>query len=71
MFAGYSTNHAGDVYQFIHVKTNQVIYSRDDQWLQQLWGEYYKLSFEDCLKHLMDPLEGPGHHYDPEQEGPH
>ena len=31
MFAGYSTNHAGDVYQFIHAKTNQVIYSRDDQ----------------------------------------
>ena len=54
MFVGYSTNHAGNVYQFIHAKTNQVIYSRDVQWLNKLWGEYYKQSPEDCLKYFIN-----------------
>ena len=48
MFVGYITNHAGNAYQFIHAKTNQVINSRDVQWLNKLWGEYYKESPEDC-----------------------
>ena len=29
MFMGYSTQHAGDVYRVLHLKTNHVIYSRD------------------------------------------
>ena len=31
MFMGYSTQHAGDVYRFLHLKTNHIIYSRDVQ----------------------------------------
>ena len=29
MFMGYSTQHAGDVYRFLHMKTNHIIYSQD------------------------------------------
>ena len=29
MFLGYSTQHVGDVYQFLHMKTNHIIYSQD------------------------------------------
>ena len=29
MFAGYADNHTGDVYRFIHFKTQHIILSRD------------------------------------------
>ena len=29
MFMGYSTQQAGDVYRFLHIKTNHIIYSQD------------------------------------------
>ena len=36
MFMGYSTQHAGDVYRFLHMKTNHIIYSQAVQWLAKL-----------------------------------
>ena len=33
MFMGYSRQHAGDVYSFLHSKTNHIIYCREVQWL--------------------------------------
>ena len=52
MVIGYLTAHAGNVYSFIHSKTNQIIYSCDVQWLNRLWGEYYKVSPKDCIKYF-------------------
>ena len=39
--------------------TNQIIYSHDVQWLNKLWGRYYKVIPENCLNYFIDPLEGP------------
>ena len=36
IFMGYSTQDAGDVYRFLHLKTNHVIYSRDVQRLGKM-----------------------------------
>ena len=58
MFVGCSTVHVSDVYHIIHAKTNQIIYSQDDQWLNKLWGEYYKVSPLDCFKDFVDRLGG-------------
>ena len=33
MLLGYSTQHSGDVYQFLHMKNNHIIYSQDVLWL--------------------------------------
>ena len=35
MFFGYAKDHAGDVYWFLKLKTNKVIYSRDATWMGQ------------------------------------
>ena len=43
MFMGYSTHHGGDMYRFLHLKTNHVIYSRDVQWLGKMWNEFYSI----------------------------
>ena len=70
MFAGYSTVHAGDVYHFIQAKMNQIFYSCDDQWLNKLWEEYYKVSPERCLKCFINPLEGPDEDYGQDHQDP-
>ena len=41
MFMGYSMEHAGDIYRFLHMKTTRIIYSQDIQWLGKLWHEFY------------------------------
>ena len=43
MLLGYSTQHAGNVYQFLHMKMNHIIYSQDVQWLGKLWHEFYHI----------------------------
>ena len=43
MFMGYSKQHAGDVYRFLHFKTHHIIYSRDVQWLGKMWNEFYSI----------------------------
>ena len=37
MFVGYADDHTGDVYRFIHIKTGQIILSRDVRWLNAMW----------------------------------
>ena len=36
-FVGYADVHAGDVYRFINIQTNNVILSRDAKWLDLFW----------------------------------
>ena len=43
MFLGYSTQYAGDVHRFLHMKMNHIIYSQDVQWLCKLWHEFYRI----------------------------
>ena len=40
MFVGYAEDHTGDVYRFIHIKTGQIISSRDVRWLNIMWKVY-------------------------------
>ena len=51
MFIGYSTQHPGDVYRFLNLKTRHVINSRDVQWLGKMWNNYYRIT----SNHSADP----------------
>ena len=42
MFVGYAEDHAGDVYRFIHLKTQHVILSRDLRWMNIMWKVYMR-----------------------------
>ena len=57
MFLGYSTQHAGDVYRFLHMKTNHIIYSRDLQWLGKMWHEFYSIPSSHSADAYVDPFE--------------
>ena len=57
MFMGYSTQHAGDVYWFLHLKTNHVIYSRDVQWLGKMWNEFYSIPSNHSADAYVDPFD--------------
>ena len=57
MFMGYSTQHAGDVYRFLHQKTNHVIYSRDVQWLGRMWDEVYNIPSNHSADAYVDPFD--------------
>ena len=57
MFPGYSTQHAGDVYRFLHMKTNHIIYSRDLQWLGKMWHEFYSIPSSHSADAYVDPFE--------------
>ena len=37
MFVGCAEDHAGDVYRFIHLKTQHVLFSRDARWMNIMW----------------------------------
>ena len=37
---GYASDHAGDCYRFLNMKTNHIVLSRDVQWLGNMWAEY-------------------------------
>ena len=43
MFLGYTKDHARDVYWFLKLKTNKLIHLRDATWMDQMWGEFYKI----------------------------
>ena len=64
MFMGYSTQHAGDVYRLLHMKTNHIIYSRDVQWLGKMWHEFYSIPSSHSEDAQVDPfhddIEGTG-----------
>ena len=57
MFMGYSTQHAGDLYMFLHLKTNRVIYSRDVQWLGKMWKEFYNIPSNHSEDAYIDPFD--------------
>ena len=57
MFIGYSTQHAGDVYRFLHMKTNHIIYSRDVQWFGKLWHEFYSVLSTHSADKYVDPFD--------------
>ena len=47
LFVGYSTQHVGDVYRLLNLKTSRVIHSRDVKWIGKLWAEFYKIKMTD------------------------
>ena len=57
MFMGYSTQHAGDVYRFLHMKTNHIIYSQGAQWLGKLWHEFYSVPNTHSTDMYVDPFD--------------
>ena len=57
LFVGYSTQHAGDVYRFLHPKTSRVIHSRDVKWIGKTWAEFYKIKMIDRASGYVDPDE--------------
>ena len=63
MLMGYCTQHSGDVYRFLHMKTNHVIYCRDVQWLGKMWHEFYS-SADTYVDPFDDYIEEAG----PDQE---
>ena len=38
----YVADHTGDVYRFIHLKTQYVILSRDERWMNIMWKAYMR-----------------------------
>jgi transposase InsO family protein len=44
MFLGYSSNHSGDTYRLLNLKTYKVILSRDVTWLNKTYGDYHHIS---------------------------
>ena len=57
MFMGYSTQHAGDVYRFLHMKINHIIYSRDEEWLGKMWHEFYCSPSSHSADTYVDPFD--------------
>ena len=57
MFMGYSKQHAGDVYRFLHLKKNHVIHSRDVQWLDKMWNEFYSIPSNHSADSYVDPFD--------------
>ena len=51
MLLGTSTQHAGDVYWFLHMKTNHI------QWLRKLWHEFYHILNLHSAEQHEDPFE--------------
>ena len=46
-FLGYAEDHAGDVFRFMNMNTEQLIMSRDAKWLDKMYGDY---------KQIKDPV---------------
>ena len=57
MFVGYSTKHAEDVYRFLYMKTNHIIYRRDGQWLGKMWYEFYSIPRCHSTDAYVDPFD--------------
>ena len=58
LFVGYSTQHAGDVYRLLNLKTSRAIHSRDAKWVGKTWAKFYKIKMEDRAAGHVDPDEG-------------
>ena len=42
MLVGYAEDYTGDVYRFIHLKTQHVVLSRDARWMNIIWKVYMR-----------------------------
>ena len=42
MFVGYADDQTGDVYRFIHLKTQHVTLGRDARWMNIMWKAYMR-----------------------------
>ena len=58
LFVGYSTQHAGDVYRLLTLKTSRVMHSRDIKWIGKTWAEFYKIKMAGRASGHVDPDEG-------------
>ena len=45
IFVGYADDHTGDVYKFIHLKTQHVILSQDAQFLNIMWKAFMRKQY--------------------------
>jgi len=79
MFVGYASNHAGNVYRMLNLKTKRVILSRDVRWLNTFIvtdreeNETYEIEFENDdnrLNYLEGRENGPGEQQQDEEENP-
>ena len=82
MFVGYASNHAGNVYRMLNLKTKRVILSRDVRWLNTFLvtdGEEnetqstYEIEFENDDNRVNYPEgrdNGPGEQQQDEEENP-
>ena len=57
IFAGYSTQHAGDVYRLLNPKPSRVIHSSDVKWTGKMWAEFCKIKMIDRTSGHVDPDE--------------
>ena len=55
MFVGYAHDHTGDVYRFIHLKTQHVILSRDARWMNIMWRAYMRK--QQCINHGLQIID--------------
>ena len=55
MFVGYADNHTGDVYRFIHLKTQHVIISRAARWINIMWKAY--MQKQKCINHGLQIID--------------
>ena len=54
MFVGYADDHTGDIYRFIHLKTQHVILSRDARWMNIMWKAYMR---KQCINHGLQIID--------------
>ena len=52
MFVSYAEDHAGNIYRFIHLKTQHVLLGRDARWMNIMWKTYMKKQ-----KHINHELQ--------------
>ena len=55
MFVGYADDHTGDVYRFLHLKTQHVILSRDARWMNIMWKAYMRK--QQCINHGLQIID--------------
>ena len=55
MYVGYTDDHTGDVYRFIHLKTRHVILSRDARWMNIMWKAYRRK--QQCINHGLQIID--------------
>ena len=55
MFVGYADDHTGDVYRFIHLKTQHVIVSGDPRWMNIMWKVYMRK--QQCINHGLKIID--------------